>query len=262
MYRSNGLVGHLIVILLFHTAIVRTSLGAPKNYGPGFFNHTGCMYVHIGGGEFEMTTADEARVNETLEVKDLTFEPTKTRCVNEKSAGKVAFTFKLDKNDKINTVGISMKITPVDKYGYWEISQVNLTIVRADIDRRRTFQTKAPSMYSAADYSYSCQRLELWTVNKKKQENETKFEPSATITLHKFQLQPFGELKRVVFASSYDCSNWATIPELMGLILILLIILVTSVGAILLRSIETNDFKFTKEGLQFTQAQLESSKRQ
>jgi len=215
------------------------------------------------GGTFEMITADEATVNETLDMSLIDFEESRSRCVKERNAGKVSFSFKIENNKKVSSVSVSMRISPIDKYGYWRVNQANLTIIRADIERKRTFQLKIPSMYSAADYSYSCSELELNTVYRKKgQDNETKFEPSARITLERFQLQPFGELERKIFAPSYDCSAWMTIPEVMGLILVLFIIVVTSIGAILLKRIETNDFKFTREGILFTQAQVESSKRQ
>lgn len=232
-------------------------------YGPGFFNHSGCLYLYMEGGSFEMITADEARVNETLEVDSIEFDRSKTKCVREKNPGRVSFSFKLSGNKKVSSVAIAMRVTPIDKYGYWAVSQANLTITRADIDRKRTFQLGLSTMYSAADHSYSCGRLKLETMyNRRKQENDTKVDPSATIALNKFQLQPFPELEHVIFAPSYDCSVWVTIPEIMGLILVLLVVAVTALGAVSLKRIDTNDFKFSKEGLLFTHTQMETSKRQ
>lgn len=250
-----------VILLSFSLAPINRSLGARRGYGPGFFNDSGCMYLYMDGAEFEMLTADGKKINETLDLKALSYNATKTKCVKDKTPGKVTFSFKVD-NEQVNSVLVSMRVMPVDKYGYWIVSQANMTITRNDLDLRRTFQVKVPNIYSAATYSYSCSRLELQTMYRKKQFNDTKVDPSATLTLKRFQLQPFPELKHLVFAASYDCFNWITIPELMGLILIVFMITITIIGVIPLARIVTNDFKFTKEGLMFTQSQLESTKRQ
>lgn len=231
-----------------------------KSYGKGFFNHSGCLYAHIGGGQFEMTTADGFKINETLELSELDFESTKTKCVGLAQPGKFTFSFKLPRNKKINSLIVSMRIFPTDSEGYWEVTQANLTITRADIDRKRNFPLRLPGIYAGGDYSYSCNELLLATLPKRKTDNETRADPMAVVTLERFQLQPFAELKRVVFAKSYDCSNWITIPGSMGLVLILFMLVVTVIGTVLLKNIDTNDFKFNKEGFMFTQSQMESNK--
>lgn len=231
-------------------------------YGPGFYNHSGCLYVHIGdNGLFEMTTADDFKVNETLELSSLDFEEQKSRCREETKSGKLTFTYKFPKNERIGSIMISMRILPTDNGGYWEVSQANLTVTRADIERKRTFPMRLSNMYAGRDYSYSCSQLVMTTLpRRQKSDNDTKVDPYASVTLPRFQLQPFEQMKDYVFAPSYDCSVWMTIPGLMGFILILFMTIVTIIGVSLLKSIETNDFKFQKEGLQFTQAQMELSK--
>lgn len=233
-----------------------------RDYGPGFYNHSGCLYAHLGeGGHFEMTTADEFRVNETLDWDRLDFEAAKSRCPSLTQSGKLTFSYKFPKNKRIGSIVVTMRILPTDNEGYWEVGQANLTVNRADTERKRTFALRLPGIYAGSAYSYSCSELLMSTLPKRRNlDNETKTDPMATIVLPRFQLQPFGELKSSVFAASYDCSSWLTIPGLMGLILIVFMMMVTVIGVLLLKGIETNDFKFNKEGLQFTQAQMETNK--
>lgn len=263
------LVASLCALALITQIPPATSLGSrPTNtrkdvdniYGPAFLNHSGCLYAYIGGGQFFMTTADEFKINETLDLDKLEFEQSKTRCVGRMQTGKLAFSFKFEKNDRINSLTVSMRIAPSTTGGYWDVSQANLTVTRADIERKRTFPLRAASIYASSDHSYSCNELKLVTSPKRKMDNETRADPFAMVILERFQLQPFGELKRHVFAESYDCSGWITIPGVMGLVLILFMLAVTVLGTILLKGIETNDFKFSKEGLRFTQSQLETHK--
>lgn len=239
---------------------IKSNQYASKLYGPGFFNHSGCLYAYIGGGQFQMTTADGFKINETLDLDSLEFESSKTKCVGTTQAGKFTFSFKLNENKRVNALIVSMRIIPIDSQGYWEVSQANLTVTRADIDRKRTFPLRLPALYAGSDYSYSCSALSLSTMPKRKVDNETRADPLATVTLERFQLQPFAELERVVFAKSYDCSSWITIPGFMGLVLILFMLFVTVIGTVLLKNIDTNDFKFNKEGLLFTQSQMETNK--
>lgn len=237
--------------------------GARGGYGPGFYNHSGCLYVHLGdGGLFEMTTVDEFKVNESLSLEALEFETSRCRCPSGTHAGKLTFSYKFAKNKRIDSIIVAMRILPTDSEGYWEVSQANLTITRADIERKRTFPLRLPAIYAGSAYSYSCSRLTMSTQPKRRGQdnNETRTDPMATISLPRFQLQPFEELKSTIFAASYDCSSWFTIPGLMGLILILFTTAVTVIGVVLLKGIEANDYKFNKEGLQFTQAQMEANK--
>lgn len=208
-----------------------------------------------------MTTADGDELEENLELNSLTFDSNKIRCTNESSSGKLSISFKMDEKSKVKSINLAMKILPADYKDFWEISQANLTITRADIDRKRTFSLTFPDIYASPDRSYSCSGLEFRTMKKRKTDNETKSDAKAKLTLYRFQLQPFPERELYVFAPSYDCSTWMTIPGLMGFTLILFITVVTVLGTICLKRIETNDFKYTKEGLLFTHSQLEASKR-
>lgn len=233
-----------------------------QDYGNGFFNHSGCLYSYMDGGEFTLYTADGDIITEDLDIDELNYNSAKSKCTGEITPGKLAFSFKFDGKNKISSMAISMEISPSPSEGNWEINQANLTITRADIDRRRTFGLRISDLYASLRHSYSCSSLTLKTILKRKSDfNETgKIEPHASVTLKRFQIQPFRELQKTVFGPSYDCSCWFTVVGLMGLGLILFMTSVALVGVKCLLSIETNDYKYNKEGIKFTQSQMESNK--
>lgn len=223
----------------------------------GFYNHTGCLYAHMNGGNFHMITAEGDEIDESLELDSLKFE--KSRCLSENETGKIGFSFKIKDKSKIKSISIAMRIFSSASEGFWEVSQANLTWIRADKDKRRTIPLGISNIYAGSSFSYSCSKLVLVTQPRKRTDNETTM---AQITIERFQLQPFPELEKVVFAPSFDCAKWISIPGAMGLILVLFMTLVTVIGTIYLQKIETNDFKYNKEGLLFTQSQMELSRRQ
>lgn len=210
-----------------------------------------------------MTAVDGTELYEDLETKTLTYDSTRSRCAKFPNPGKLVFSYKMEESSRLKSIIVAMNVQQSPSEGYWEIDQANLTIVRADIDKKRTFPLRIGSnMYASLTHSYSCSNLTLETSTKRKSDNETRGGPKARITLERFQLQPFAELEDVVFGPSFDCSQWMTIPGLMGFILILFMSFVTIFGISHLRTIVTNDFKFCKEGILFTQSHLESDKRQ
>lgn len=245
-----------VIILALST---RVALGS--NYGKGFLNHTGCLYAYLEGGEFQMTTSDGDEIEEKLNLDSLIFELNRLKCSSQNQPGRLVFSFKFDEKNKIKSITIAMRIISADIKNYWEVSQANLTVTRADLDKKRTFSLEFPDIYASPDHSYSCNELTFQTWKRKKTDNETRSYAHAKITLDRFQLQPFSELPNVVFGPSYDCYTWMTIPGFMGFILVLFMTVVTVIGTIFLKKIETNDFKNNKEGLLFTQSQMEASKR-
>lgn len=247
------------VVILTIAALTGKSIG--HNYGDGFLNHSRCLYTYLDGGELELHTADGDVVLEDLDTKLLIYDSARTKCVNAGDPGKVVFHFKTDEKSKIKLITVGMRIVPSLSEGIWEISQANLTIVSAETERKRTFPLRIWDMYASLSHSYSCNELNLQTLPKKRPSNESGFgEPRAFLTLRRFQLQPFAELENYIFAPSFDCSTWFSIPGIMGFALILFMITVTIIGTILLQNINTNDFKYNKEGIQFTQSQMESNK--
>lgn len=210
-----------------------------------------------------MSTAYGGLISESLDLDSLSYDSSKTKCVKENEHGKLVFSFKLDEKTKIKSITVGMKVEPSLSEGTWEISQANLTITRADVNKKRTFPLRVQDIYASLSHSYSCNELVLRTMHERKPDNETgRIEPRAELTLRRFQLQPFSESANVVFSPSYDCSKWITIPGLMGFVLIIFMTTFTIVGVYFLKKIEINDFKYNKEGQLFTQSQIESNKHQ
>lgn len=255
--------GFIYLILTFSFCMMSSRIAAREDYGLGFYNHSGCLYAYQEDGNFTMITDDGEEIVEKLSVANLDYNETISRCTDMGENGKLVFSFRIGQSRNIElepvikSVVISMAISTLPSKGVWIIQNANLTISRRD--KRRTFQLKVRDHYAGLGYSYSCNVLKLDTFNKKKSSNTT---AHATITLRRFQLQPFEEQIDSVFASSYDCSTWVSITGFMGFTLIVFITIVTVIGVSFLQRIETNDFKFQKEGLLFTQAQMESSKHQ
>lgn len=248
-----------------------TKLSGVSNSDNGFYNHSGCLYAYMEGATFDMITADGLNINEDIGKELLTYDKSKTQCLSRidkkkrdgefSEAAKLVFSFRMDDRVKsIKLISISMRIVESKNEGYWEISQANMTITRADIDKKRTFRLKLPYDVSAGlDYSYSCNRLTLHTLHRAKTDNETsRVEPHASISLLRFQVQPFGELRNHVFAASFDCSRFVTLPLVMGSLLVGFMILVCIVGVYNLVSFENIDFKFSKESISFTQSQRDT----
>lgn len=210
-----------------------------------------------------MLRADGSQISEELKSDSLIYDAAKSKCTGAKGeSGMIVFSFDVNERTKLKAIMISLKIDPSLSEGFWEVSQADLTVFRADSGKKRTFSLQVEDIYASLVHSYSCSELVLKTQHNPQSKNETgSIEPRATITLRRFQLQPFQEKQNVVFASSFDCSTWISVPGLMGLILILFITVVTIIGVDFLQKIEINDFKFNKESQLFTQSQMDSNKR-
>lgn len=245
----------LISFLCFVMLFVNPS--KQDEYGPGFYNHTDCLYAYQEGGKFELLMADGKTFNQNLTLDDLSYDSSKSQCVDGSKPGKVTFSYNIGK--KIKSIQVSMAIRFSSDRTTWSVSQANLTVYRTG---KRTHPILVQDIYAASDHSYSCSRLTLESYQRKKTDlNETgKLEPRASITLNRFQLQPFGASENFVFSESYDCSVWFSTPTLLGFILIIFMFALGIGPIYYLLNIEPGDFKYTKKAQQFTQSQLESNK--
>lgn len=88
------------------------------------------------------------------------------------------------------------------------------------------------SLWAADGFSFSCYKLDAYS-----QLNEIY---SAHLRLNRFQLQPF-QFNSTVFADSFDCSTWFTIPTWMGFITVSLFASIISIGIYFLFEIKTMD---------------------
>lgn len=232
------------------------------NYGKGFYNHSKCLYVYMSGGTFDMMTADGSQVNENLTTNSLTFHRNKTHCLDEANEGKVSFTYKLNGDHKIESITINMNIYSNLRQSIWGINKMSMIVMREN-RRKKTFQLVVErDIYAGSDFSYSCNELELETVWKSQPDsNETNIgEPHGRLILKRFQLQPFSESTDHIFNDSFDCSTWFSIPTLLGFLLFLFLLSLGLYPTYLLANIDPGDFRFTKQGQQFTQYQSEAPK--
>lgn len=225
----------------------------------GFLNHTNCLYAYMEGASYHIRTADGEVLKGKLDTDALTYDHNKIKCSDDEKDGKLAFAYKLEDDDKIKSLLFTFQINTEMSRGFWQVSGANITIVRADLDKKKTMSLRIVDMYASSAHSFSCNALTLKNIVQKKTTNETKREPKISFTLHRFQLQPFGKFEKFVFADSFDCSVWLTIPAWTGLILIMFIISVVTIGIYFLLEIKPNDFKDTKAGIKFTQSLLESN---
>lgn len=261
MQHPTGIQFFIVLVSLVAISWGRSAKHTPRE---GFFNHTGCLYAYQEQGSFEMLRADGESIEANLTLDSLTYDAVKSNCTGANGeSGMIVFSFEVPpKNTKLKAISISMKITPSLSEGFWEISRADLTVFKADSNKKRTFSLQVEDIYASLMHSYSCSALVLRTQHNPQSKNETgSVEPRAAITLRRFQLQPFQEQQNAVFASSFDCSTWISVPGLMGLILILFVTVVTIIGVDFLKKIEINDFKFNKESQLFTQSQMDSNKR-
>jgi len=269
---SLRLAAALLLLLLLGLATTKV---ASHSYGQGFLNHSACLYAYLEAASLQLSTGQGEMVSEPLNLKSLVLDQSKSKCVDEATnqPAKLAFSLKPTKSARIKSVGVSMRIEWSPSEGYWQVSQANLTISRADTDRRRTFALVLDQVYASLLHSYSCNRLLLQSSPKRRHPNETaaaaattlqmgKHEPTASLLLHRFQLQPFGELERELFAPSFDCSVWLSTPVLSALALVVFCALVVAISVEQLAKVEANEFKFSKEGMWFTQSQMEANKQQ
>lgn len=232
-----------------------------QQYSPGLYNHSDCLYVYQEGAYFDMTLMNGELVNENLNLDSLRYDKAQTYCVDSAKPGKVSFTYRLKRQDKIKSIQVSMRLKTDRSQGIWMISQANLTVARSS-NKTRVFPLWVEDIYASSSFSYSCSELSLSTYQRKKSDLNTtgKVEPHANIVLKRFQLQPFGSSNKAVFNDSYDCSAWFTIPTILGLLLIIFMFILGIFPIYYLLNIDPGDFKFVKEAQQFTQSQFESSK--
>lgn len=238
------------------------------NYPDGFYNHSGCLYAYV---DFEKSTymfrvpdGNEAQ-NGTL--RGLNWTGQEHACPTAGKAGKLVMNFEINDN---NMVGITMmlQIKTVPHLGYWEVDKAHMTIrPQSNVqiyNNHKEADLKVNDIYADQSHSYSCSELVLENHVMLKDKSKTHQDvPHFKITLHRFQVQPFPELEKAVFAPSYDCAVWLTLPLIMGLILVLFIVFTVLIGVSLLmdQGNQTSDLRFSKQGgMLMNQAQLDATK--
>lgn len=231
---------------------------AQASYPAYFHNKDNCLYSYIEDGEYSITFQDAPPQEGIL--KDIHYDDSKSRCTKGPEEGKLRVSFNPEDNN-MHDISIDFTIKPSPSEGYWQINKAILTI-NPQSNNNNLFPEKEIALrpidiYASQDYSFSCSSLSLQNLTPKKDV------PNFKITLKRFQIQPFKELDRVVFAPSYDCSVWMTLPVLMGFILIVFIVSTSMIGIYLLieQGNQSSDLKFSKQGgMLMNQAQLDATK--
>lgn len=94
----------------------------------------------------------------------------------------------------------------------------------------QVYKLSSHEITASDGFSFSCNQLIL----------RSHGENPAVLTIHRFQLQPFAS-EKTVFAESFDCSTWFTIPTWMGLISMSFFSFIVSVGVYFLFNIKSPD---------------------
>lgn len=249
-----------LVAALFLLSIVRNGPAPVSGAYPNLLNHTGCLYAYMSdGGKYEVTVP-ESTDHPKGTLQKFSYDA-KSACITEKNPGLLVINFDFAETDDNNfaSMSIEFELNAVPKEYNWEISKATLKIQpnNKQMFPVDTFELKSASgdIYAGAQQSYSCSSLVL--VNRVQTGNQFK------ITLKRFQVQPFHEPGSTVFASSRDCSVWLTLPQIMGLLLMLFIIMTVLIGVYLLVELggHSSDLRFSKQGgMLMNQAQLDATK--
>lgn len=219
------LVGLLTILALHHLLITQIDAARP----PGFYNKTNCLYAYVDEGYYRITS-QEWTEEQSGKLGKVTYEDSRSSCVQGDTAGKLVMTFNMNDNN-MESMTFDFQIKPSAAMGYWEINKAVLTIVPTNKNRfpNTTIEMKVADLYAGSKYSFSCSSLVLRNLFIEKVGGV-----HFNIKLNRFQLQPFGELPGTVFAPSYDCAVWLTMPLITGTILILFMVFSVLIGVSLL----------------------------
>lgn len=227
-------------------------------YPPNFYhNDKQCLYAFMAdGGEYSITFPEIEPQKGPL--KGIVYDKT-SKCTDGITPGLLVVNFNTGDNF-MESISIEFEIKNYPANGYWVINKATLKIkpVNKQLYPTDTIELNPIDIYAGDRFSYSCNTLVL---QNSKPSNEG---PHFKITLKRFQVQPFKELPTVIFAPSYDCSVWLTMPLIMGALLMLFIIFTVLIGVYLLVQQGNQgggDLKFSKQsGMLMNQAQLDATK--
>lgn len=241
-----------LFLLTFLTSFI---IAIEAAYPPNFHNQTDCLYAYMEDGQYQITFPDaEAQRGALTKIQ----YDKKTACTQGLQPGYLVVEFNTaDNNMESMSIEFTIKQSPSE--GYWEVNKAILKIVPSNknIFPSDTIELKPVDIYAGQSFSYSCNQLVLQNLK------PLKDGPLFRLSLKRFQLQPFAELPNVVFAPSYDCSVWITLPVIMGFLLIIFITFTVMMGVYLMMELgnQTSDLKFSKQGgMLMNQAQLDATK--
>lgn len=210
-----------------------------------------CMYYHLKGLRYTIEVDPQEKWSKTRAVSK---DSSDTSC-DQKNIARLVIDYEYEGTD--NTI-TDMNTSFTMKYNNgWEITDVvlGLEVPNNRIDKNYTLVSTNAWLQFPGDQSFSCKQLEFENLHGGNY-------PRIKIILDEFQIQPFPEPKNTIFAPSYDCSTWLTLPLISGFILILFMTFVIIIILYLMVELgeQTKDLKFSKQGgILMNQSQLEAT---
>lgn len=122
--------------------------------------------------------------------------------------------------------------------GDWYLNDKKSQIVLSGQDIQGTYKFQDSELEAANQFSFSCSSFSVRSDN-----SSRNAENLMELRIKRFQVQPFTldkELK-MIFADSFDCSTWFTIPVWVGFLVTLLFTAILSFGVYGVMSIKTPD---------------------
>jgi hypothetical protein len=244
-------------ILVLGLTLARAVEGADPTKSPPKENGTlsnvdDCLYLYQEGGSatvnlYNVVTGkdntQELKFAERFDFKILKDPASATgKCINNTlNNGTGTLVLEYNKFDESNITGmqVTFDFEKLGHRGYWWVKQamVKLSIVRSGRTENKEFQLDTYDIMTASTgFSFSCNSLSVRSL--KPTVNVTH---QMTLRYHRFQTQPFNNTRNPIFADSFDCSTWFTLPLWMGLFVMILFTAIMALGIYLLFEIKTMD---------------------
>lgn len=216
----------------------------------GFFYNGTCILFYNEGVDGLVTIYDkenDGKSSKLVPVKTIPFtlpaqpdSPTVPDCPTNKgnrdSATLQLVYTNLGKN--VTKVIINLVFSINNDRRFWGISKNSSAKVESPNFPNLNTQLLPYEISAAGGFSYSCSRL---TIRSPKATNETL--ATLSLTFRRFQVQPFESTnpKFKIFADSFDCATWFTIPLWCGLFVTLFFGFIIASAVYMLFDIKTMD---------------------
>lgn len=225
-----------------------------------FYNHNNCLFANMGNtGDYYINIPAIPEIQKG-QIQNINIDDTQSYCYKDsQTSAKLVMSSQINDN-YMYSMKIEFELGPPSTVGFWEIKTANLTInpVNSKLFTNEVIPLKTTDMYAGRSFSYSCGTLTLQNAFTNKDGITFK------INLYRFQVQPFEyNNPKYVFAPSFDCEVWLTIPQISGLILVLFVTFIAMIGVYLIaeQGNQNGDLKFSKQGgMLLNQAQLDATK--
>jgi hypothetical protein len=155
----------------------------------------------------------------------------RTQCTDPKSKS-LSLTFSSPSNQRI----VLKLVVRVRSRHHWQLDESSSRVQVEDGGKTFDFNVTRSEVSAGDTFSFSCSRLRL-----KSGRATLKYPQRLDLVISRFQLQPFKGSEKRVFADSFDCATWFTIPLWTGFLVTLLFTAILSFGVYALLGIKTPD---------------------